>query len=56
MLPTQWPVLECKGRRMNESMDIIKFLDETFPDKPQLLSHGVRALGAPARRARLAGG
>ena len=36
----QWPVLEHDGKRMNESLAIIEYLDKAFPDTPQLVAPG----------------
>ena len=36
----QVPVLDYKGERLNESYEIVKFLDKQFPDTPQVLKAG----------------
>lgn len=40
----QWPVLEHDGKRMNESREIMIYLDAIFPHTPQLVAPGAHKL------------
>lgn len=42
-LATQVPTFDCGDKRMNESLDICKFLDQEFPDTPKLFNTACEA-------------
>ena len=39
----QVPTFDCGDKRMNESLDICKFLDQEFPDTPKLFNTACEA-------------